>query len=72
MRPRSHLHTTEHVGDLAQKYFGPLGERLDAMMARYSQSDCVSSRRSSSTCRNTVDRHLKEEGEPLDERNSSH
>jgi DNA-binding MarR family transcriptional regulator len=30
------LHTTEHVGELAAEYFGPLAERLDEMMAHYS------------------------------------
>lgn len=29
------LHTTEHVGGLAEQYFGPLGHRLDEMMAKY-------------------------------------
>jgi DNA-binding MarR family transcriptional regulator len=29
------LHTTEHVGGLAEEFFGPLAVRLDAMMAHY-------------------------------------
>ena len=64
------LHTTEHVGDLAQKYFGPLGERLDAMMARYSPEQLREFEAFVVDMRTTMDRHLKEEGEPLDERTS--
>ena len=30
------LHTTEHVGELASEYFGPLAKRFDEMMAHYS------------------------------------
>jgi MarR family transcriptional regulator, organic hydroperoxide resistance regulator len=53
------LHTTEHVGDLAQEYFGPLAERLDEMMARYSPDALRQFEAFVVDMRNTMDRHLQ-------------
>jgi DNA-binding MarR family transcriptional regulator len=59
------LHTTEHVGDLAQEYFGPLGARLDEMMARYSPEDLRQFEAFVVDMRNTMDLYLQ--GGKLDE-----
>jgi DNA-binding MarR family transcriptional regulator len=54
------LHATEHVGGLAEEYFGPLGERLDAMMARYSPEQLREFEAFVVDMRNTMDTHLRE------------
>lgn len=54
------LHATDHVGDLAGEYFGPLAERLDEMMARYSPDVLRQFETFVVDLRNTMERHLDE------------
>jgi DNA-binding MarR family transcriptional regulator len=55
------LHTTEHVGELAEQYFGPLGHRLDAMMARYPPEELKQFETFVADLTNTMERHLREQ-----------
>jgi MarR family transcriptional regulator, organic hydroperoxide resistance regulator len=55
------LHATEHVAALAQEYFGPLGTRLDAMMAKYPPEQLRQFETFVSDLRNTMEEHLREQ-----------
>jgi DNA-binding MarR family transcriptional regulator len=55
------LHTTEHVGALAHEYFGPMAERLDHMMERYSPEVLRQFETFVVDLRNTMELHLTEE-----------
>jgi DNA-binding MarR family transcriptional regulator len=55
------LHTTEHVSDLAEEYFGPLGTRLDAMMARYPPDLLRQFETFVGDLRHTMEEHLQEQ-----------
>jgi len=54
------LHTTEHVGELASEYFGPLAERLDDMMANYSPELLGQFETFVVDLRNTMELHLRD------------
>jgi DNA-binding MarR family transcriptional regulator len=54
------LHTTEHVGELASEYFGPLAERLDDMMANYSPEVLRQFETFVVDLRNTMELHLRD------------
>jgi DNA-binding MarR family transcriptional regulator len=54
------LHTTAHVGALAERYFGPLGARLDAMMAHYPPEQLRQFETFIADLRDTMDEHLRE------------
>lgn len=58
------LHTTEHVGTLAGEYFGPLGARLDAMMASYSPEQLRLFERFVGDLRDTMEQHLRDHDSP--------
>jgi MarR family transcriptional regulator, organic hydroperoxide resistance regulator len=58
------LHTTEHVGGLAEQYFGPLGHRLDEMMAKYPPEQLSQFESFVADLRDTMDRHLREQDSP--------
>lgn len=55
------LHTTEHVGALAGQFFGPLGDRLDAMMAKYPPEQLQQFETFVVDLRDTMERHLREQ-----------
>jgi DNA-binding MarR family transcriptional regulator len=55
------LHTTEHVGELAQEYFGPLADRLDAMMTQYPPERLRQFETFIVDLRNTMEHHLREQ-----------
>lgn len=55
------LHTTEHVSELAQEYFGPLAERLDEMMSSYSPELLRQFETFVIDLRNTMELHLRED-----------
>lgn len=55
------LHTTEHVGELAGVFFGPLGDRLDAMMAGYSPEQLAQFEAFVIDLRTTMENHLREQ-----------
>jgi MarR family transcriptional regulator, organic hydroperoxide resistance regulator len=55
------LHTTEHVGALAERYFGPLGDRLDAMMANYPPEQLRQFETFVAHLRDTMEEHLREQ-----------
>jgi DNA-binding MarR family transcriptional regulator len=59
------LHTTEHVGALAQEYFGPLGTRLDAMMSKYPPEQLRQFETFVTELRNTMEEHLREQNSTL-------
>ena len=52
------LHTTEHVGALAEEFFGPLGARLDATMAKYPPEQLRQFETFVADLRATMERHL--------------
>jgi MarR family transcriptional regulator, organic hydroperoxide resistance regulator len=54
------LHTTEHVGELASQYFGPLAERIDDMMANYSPEVLRQFETFVVDLRNTMELHLRD------------
>lgn len=58
------LHTTEHVGELAATYFGPLGARLDTMMSAYSAEQLTQFETFVVDLRDTMNEHLREEDSP--------
>lgn len=58
------LHTTEHVGALAATYFGPLGDRLDAMMSTYPPEHLAQFEAFVVDLRNTMESHLREGDSP--------
>ena len=55
------LHTTEHVGELAGEYFGPLSARLDTMMARYPPEQLEQFETFVADLRDTMELHLREQ-----------
>jgi DNA-binding MarR family transcriptional regulator len=55
------LHATEHVAALAQEYFGPLGTRLDVMMAKYPPEQLRQFEHFVTDLRNTMEEHLREQ-----------
>ncbi|MCW2520649.1 MAG: MarR family transcriptional regulator [Mycobacterium sp.] len=59
------LHTTEHVGALAEEYFGPLGTRLDAMMSKYPPEQLRQFETFVTELRNTMEEHLREQNSNL-------
>jgi len=54
------LHTTEHVGELASQYFGPLAARFDEMMSHYSPEVLRQFETFIVDLRNTMELHLRE------------
>jgi DNA-binding MarR family transcriptional regulator len=58
------LHSTEHVDALAAEYFGPLGERLDAMMAKYPPEQLRQFEAFVADLRRTMELHLREQASP--------
>ena len=55
------LHTTAHVAVLADQYFGPLGTRLDAMMAQYPPELLGQFETFVADLRDTMETHLREQ-----------
>jgi DNA-binding MarR family transcriptional regulator len=55
------LHTTEHVGELADRYFGPLGRRMDATMMTYPPEQLRQFEIFVADLRDTMERHLREQ-----------
>jgi DNA-binding MarR family transcriptional regulator len=62
------LHTTERVGALAGQYFGPLAQRLDAMMEHYSPDTLSQFETFIVELRNTMELHLRDERSAPDAR----
>jgi DNA-binding MarR family transcriptional regulator len=58
------LHTTEHVVDIAEQYFGPLGDRLDAMVAKYPPEQLRQFEAFVADLRSTMESHLAEGSPP--------
>jgi MarR family transcriptional regulator, organic hydroperoxide resistance regulator len=56
------LHTTEHVGELASEYFGPLAKRFDDMMSHYSPEALQQFENFVVDLRNTMELHLRDAG----------
>jgi DNA-binding MarR family transcriptional regulator len=54
------LHATEHVAELAATYFGPMGHRLDAMMAKYPPDQLRQFESFVVDLRNTMEDHLRQ------------
>jgi MarR family transcriptional regulator, organic hydroperoxide resistance regulator len=54
------LHTTEHVGELANQFFGPLAARLDSMMTQYPNELLEQFERFLIHLRATMNEHLTE------------
>jgi DNA-binding MarR family transcriptional regulator len=54
------LHTTEHVGELASEYFGPLAKRFDDMMSHYSPEVLQQFETFVVDLRNTMELHLRD------------
>ena len=58
------LHTTAQVAALAEEYFGPLGARLDAMMASYPPEQLRLFETFVDDLRDTMEAHLRDRDEP--------
>lgn len=58
------LHTTPQVATLAEEYFGPLGARMDAMMANYPPEQLRLFEAFVGDLRDTMDAHLRDGSAP--------